>query len=463
MNSGFSALALSKELIKVVSELGYESPTPIQIQSIPLLLQGKDLIAQSKTGSGKTAAFTLPILEMIRPSLRQRDIQALILCPTRELCAQVAREVRKLGRKHPGLQVLILSGGMPMGPQYGSLERGVHIVVGTPGRVLDHLTRGSLDLRRLQTVVLDEADRMLEMGFQEDLEKILSRTPQERQTVLFSATFPGTIEVMSRAYQRTPVRITIENKSETTQNIEHAFYEVTPENKLQTLLWAISNHASESVIVFCNFKASVQEITEKLIRAGISAGGLQGDLEQGDRDRIMAKFRNQSLRVLVATDVAARGIDVKDLDLVINYELPPQPEIYVHRSGRTGRAGQSGLAISLYTLRESPKLQNIERYSKIKIERKSQPGVAAEATVQMTAQMKTLFIAAGRKEKMRPGDILGALTGQAGGLKGSDVGKIEIHDRFSYVAVSSEIADFALARLRDGRIKGKKFRIEAVR
>lgn len=228
MNSGFSALALSKELIKVVSELGYESPTPIQIQSIPLLLQGKDLIAQSKTGSGKTAAFILPILEMIRPSLRQRDIQALILCPTRELCAQVAREVRKLGRKHPGLQVLILSGGMPMGPQYGSLERGVHIVVGTPGRVLDHLTRGSLDLRRLQTVVLDEADRMLEMGFQEDLEKILSRTPQERQTVLFSATFPGTIEVMSRAYQRTPVRITIENKSETTQNIEHAFYEVTP-------------------------------------------------------------------------------------------------------------------------------------------------------------------------------------------------------------------------------------------
>jgi ATP-dependent RNA helicase DbpA len=466
MNSGFAALSLSADLLQVVGELGYSQPTPIQEQSIPLLLKGKDLIAQSKTGSGKTAAFTLPLLEKMRSSLARRSVSALILCPTRELCAQVAREIRKLGRKHPGLQVLILSGGMPMGPQLGSLERGVHIVVGTPGRVLDHLTRGSLQLQNIQSVVLDEADRMLEMGFQEDLEKILSFTPAERQTVLFSATFPNTIETLSRAYQKNPTRVTIESQPETAHAIEHVFYEVEPTNRLSALMGILGSKAYESVIIFCNFKASVQQLAQDLLRSGISAGGLQGDLEQSDRDRIMAKFRNRSLRVLVATDVAARGIDVKDLDLVIQFELPVQAEIYVHRSGRTGRAGKNGKAISLYSIRELPKLQNIERYAKIKITRQAPPTPTPsreQPQLDLSAQMKTLFIAAGRKEKMRPGDILGALTGEAGGLQGSDIGKIEIHDRFSYVAVSATIADMALERLRDGRIKGKKFRIEAVR
>lgn len=469
--SGFGALSLSSDLIQVVSELGYTAPTPIQAQSIPLLLQGKDLIAQSKTGSGKTAAFALPLLENLAPHLRRRQIRALVLCPTRELCAQVAREIRKLGRRHAGLQVLILSGGIPMGPQYGSLERGVHIVVGTPGRVLDHLTRGSLNLENIESVVLDEADRMLEMGFQEDLEKILSHTPPERQTVLFSATFPRTIEVMSRAYQRTPTRITIETEKESEPNIRHLFYKVEANSKLKALLSVIRAQASESIILFCNFKASVQELTQELIRNGMSADGIQGDLEQSDRDRIMAKFRNKSLRVLVATDVAARGIDVKDLDLVINYELPIQPEIYVHRSGRTGRAGMTGTAVSFYTEREEPKLLNIERSTNIMIEREPLPQTSAPRetpsstpfNAPFNAMMKTLFIAAGRKEKMRPGDILGALTGDAGGLQGSAVGKIEIHDRFSYVAVSAPLAELALERLREGRIKGKKFRIEAVK
>lgn len=463
----FRSLDLSADLLQVLQELGFEAPTPIQSESIPLLLKGKDLIGQAQTGSGKTAAFSLPILETL--ALKPRRIQALVLCPTRELCGQVAREARKFGRLKPGLQVLVLSGGAPLYPQLTALERGVHFIVGTPGRVLDHLQRGTLDLSSVKTLVLDEADRMLEMGFQDDMEKILSRMPASRQTVLFSATFPKTIEALSRKYQRDPARVTVAEKSQTVESIRQVAYEVMPESRLKALLWVLEKNKPESVIVFCNFKASVAAVARELIQAGVSAGALSGDLEQADRDRVMAKFRNRSLKVLVATDVAARGIDVENLSLVVNFELPIQPEVYVHRVGRTGRAGQSGLAVSFHSPKESAKLRAIEQYTSVSLFREKIPALESLDASKLTsavsgeAQMKTIYISGGRKDKVRPGDILGALTGDAGGFQGADIGKIEIHDRFSYVAVSAAIFERALQCLRDGRIKGRKLRIEAVR
>jgi len=464
--ASFSSLSISPSLVQVVEELGFQKMTPIQAQSIPLLLKGKDLIGQSKTGSGKTAAFTLPILENLK--LDGRQLQALILCPTRELCAQVAREIRKLGRRHSGLQVLTLSGGQPLFTQLGALEKGIHIVVGTPGRVLDHLNRRTLDLRHISSLVLDEADRMLEMGFQEDMEKILKEVPKTRQTVLFSATFPPSIGAMSLAYQKNPVRVTIEDEAHLASPIRQIFYEANSEVKFNGLLWLLEQNKPESSIVFCNFKASVIELARSLSKVGISVGSLHGDLEQNERDRIMAKFRNRSIRVLVATDVAARGIDVENLDVVFNFELPSQPDIYVHRIGRTGRAGKKGLAISLLNAREKGRISSIEKYTGIKFEEKTLAKLenldvnSFKNKIRQDAAMATLFISGGRKEKMRPGDILGALTGEAGSLQGADIGKIEIHDHFSYVAITKEISQDVLQKLRNGRIKGRKFRIELV-
>jgi ATP-independent RNA helicase DbpA len=469
----FNNTALSASLLEVVKELGYERMTPIQAQSIPLLLEGKDLIGQSKTGSGKTAAFGLPILEKIQ--LSDRRVQTLVLCPTRELCTQVAREIRKLGRKNSGLQVLIISGGQPMFTQVNALDRGVHWVVGTPGRVLDHLNRGTLDLRGVHTLVLDEADRMLEMGFQMDMERILKALPEKRQSILFSATFPKTIEGISRNYQKNPVRVTIQEQSDQVPQIRQVRYQVQPEVKLEALLWLIQQNKPQSAIIFCNLKATVTDLTNAMTRLGISVACIHGDLEQNDRDRVMAKFRNESIRFLIATDVAARGLDVKDLDAVFNYDLPSKADIYVHRIGRTGRAGQRGLAITLATEREEFKIKSIENYTKTPIETKTLPSLGANSTALLkkdfatdaqdlsAPKMQTLYISGGRKDKVRPGDILGALTGEAGGLKASDVGKIEIHDRFSYVALSKQVASMALQRLRDGRIKGRKFNIEPVR
>lgn len=455
-SAAFDSLDLSSSLLQVVKELGFEKLTPIQEQSIPVLLAGKDLIGQSKTGSGKTAAFVLPILEKL--GLQEKRLQALILCPTRELCTQVARETRKLARRHPGLQVIILAGGQPIRPQMDALKKGVHIAVGTPGRLLDHVRRKSVDLANVATVVLDEADRMLDMGFQEDMEEILKDLPEKRQTVFFSATYPDSIEEMSKAYQKKPVRVTVGDEQDLS-SIRQVVYET--DNKFKTLLWLLKENKPDSAIIFCNLKATVKELTDDLENAGLSAACLHGDLEQTDRDRVMAKFRNLSIRILVATDVAARGIDIEDLDLVVNFDPPAQQEVYVHRIGRTGRAGKKGLAVSLVLSREKPKIQQIEQFTGVKIKREVAGSV--ERLEVRDAAMVTLFIGGGRKDKMRPGDILGALTGEAGGLKATDVGKIEIHDRFSYVAVAKRIAAVALERLRNGRIKGRKFRIEPVR
>ena len=460
----FAALPLAPPLLQVLQELEFQALTPIQAQSIPVLLKGRDLIGQAQTGSGKTAAFALPILEKVQ--LPQRRVQALVLCPTRELCAQVAGELRRLGRRLPGLQVLVLAGGQPIKPQLSALEKGAHVAVGTPGRVMDVLERDALDTRQLATVVLDEADRMLDMGFREDMEHILGMTPSKRQTVLFSATFPPDIEALSQAFQKQPARVTVE-EAEAPPDIRQLVYEGAPEEKTALLLRILQHHQPASAIVFCNFKANVAEVKQALLDAGVSADGLQGDLEQRERDQVMAKFRNQTTRVLVATDVAGRGIDVEALDAVINFDLPMQPEPYVHRIGRTGRAGRTGLALSIATPRDERKLEAIEQATGVKLERASTDTLPTldprTHRVPLESAWETLYISAGRKDKMRPGDILGALTGEAGGLNASDVGKIEIHDHLAYVAVSRRVVKVALQRLREGRIKGRRHRIDWVR
>ncbi|RZA05466.1 MAG: ATP-dependent RNA helicase DbpA [Proteobacteria bacterium] len=458
----FSSLGLNRELLQVVAELGYTHATPVQAASIPALLSGRDLVGQSKTGSGKTVAFTLPILQSL--NLQTKKVQALILCPTRELCTQVTREIRKLGRRHAGLNVVTLVGGQPGKPQAMSLRQGPHIAVGTPGRVLDHLQRGALDLSSLAILVLDEADRMLDMGFQEEMEAILSEAPPARQTAFFSATFPESIEGMSAAYQKDPAHVKIAEDDSAKPAITERLYEVAEEDKLNALLGVLASSEAESAIVFCNLKATVADLADALAEAGVSAAGLHGDLVQEARDKVMAKFRNASLRVLVATDVAARGIDVAGLDLVVNFDFP-KPDTYVHRIGRTGRAGKEGLAASFLLPSEKYKLKGLAEA--LGRELTPEPLPMAEGPLEVKAEraqaaMVTFYIGGGRKEKVRPGDILGALTGDAAGLAGTDVGKIEIHDHFAYVAVAAAVAPAALSRLRDGKIKGRKFRVELV-
>ena len=471
MSSAFDSLPLLPALLAVVQDLGFEELTPIQAQSIPLLLAGKDLIGQSKTGSGKTAAFALPLLQKL--DLSQRELQGLVICPTRELGAQVARELRKLGRNLPGLVVLALTGGQEVREQARALEKGVHLAVGTPGRLLDHLQRRNLKVHAVATVVLDEADRMLDMGFAEDVGKILKALPKSRQTVFFSATYPATIRELSAKYQREPERISVVDADEAVPHTKELVVHVAPEQKLDALRWVLGQYPHDSALVFANLKLTVSEVARVLGSTRMSVATLHGDLEQLDRDRVMAKFRNGSTRVLVATDVAARGIDLEKLDLVVNFELPTQPEIYVHRIGRTGRAGQVGLAVSLCARSEQPRLEAIELYTGsalIPVERARTPPQAAVEKAKpaslrpaLDAKMETLRLAGGRKDKLRPGDILGALTGEAGGLSGTEIGKIEIHDRFSYVAVVKAATERAVKGLGTGRIKGKRFKVELVK
>lgn len=463
MATDFAELELSPALLAVVAELGFEKMTPIQAQTIPVLLAGRDLVGQSRTGSGKTAAFAVPILQRLQ--LEPREVSSLVLCPTRELSAQVAREIRRLGRRHPGLSVLVLAGGEPVGRQRGALEKGAHIVVGTPGRVLDHLRRRSLRVHRVGSVVLDEADRMLDMGFQEDMDQILRALPGQRQTVFFSATYPSSIAELCKIHQKDPVFVKIETEPEHAAEIRQLVVPAETEQKIGALCWVLATFPHESALVFANLKLTVAEIARVLSEAGVSADCLHGDLEQYDRDRVMAKFRNASTRVLVATDVAARGIDIADLDLVVNFDLPSQPEVYVHRIGRTGRAGKVGLAISLRTSREQGKVSAIEQLTgqsltltEREVVPRSDRGTIAKS-LERDAKMATLRISGGRKDKLRPGDILGALTGEAGGLDASDVGKIEIHDHFSYVAVNKSVSQDAQKSLSAGRIKGRKFNV----
>lgn len=464
MSVPFTTLPLHPALLEVLAEVGLHTMTKIQAAAIPLLLQGKDVMGQSQTGSGKTATFALPILQNLKMDMPR--IQALVLCPTRELCAQVAREFRRLGRKLSGLHVVVLVGGEPSFRQRAKLEQGAHIAVATPGRLLDHLYRHAVDLNDINCVVVDEADRMFEMGFDEQVDEIIKRLPDDRQTVLFSATYPRNIQNMAESYLRDPSHITVEDIAENAPDIEQYTHTVDTAGRIPALLQVLAQLNPDSTLVFCNQRLTVDDVVRALTDNGVSSAGLHGDMEQPERDRVMARFRNRSLRVLVATDVAARGLDIADLDLVVNLDAPPKPELYVHRIGRTGRAGKKGSAITFVSSRESARVNAIEKEigQTLKLWQAAAPtdsatNAQAKPALPQDARMETLYISGGRKDKVRPGDILGALTGEAGGLQSADIGKIEIHDRFSYVAVSKHIAERALKSLSEGKIKGKKFRV----
>lgn len=436
--------------------------TPIQAASLPLLLEGKDLIGQSQTGSGKTAAFIIPILQKIQ--VAERLPQALILCPTRELCDQVLRECRKFSKAVPGLQTVALVGGQPYPPQIQALQRGAQLIVGTPGRTLEHLKSGHAHFESLRTLVLDEADRMLDEGFSEEITSIIDSLPKARQTVFFSATFPESILSLSKRYQQNAEHITISQEAQASPQIEQFVYECENPEKVGTLIKILQRHLSESTLVFCRTKATVAEIGELLAKFKISSGVLHGDLTQIERDRATALFRNGSLRILVATDVAARGLDIDSLELVVNVDLPISPDIYTHRIGRTGRAGRSGQAVSIATAYEYPKVMEIEKATGVKMIRQSlgfenQLGLGRDF---QKTKMRTLLVSGGRADKLRPGDILGALTAGPSEIPAADIGKIEIHDRFSYVAIKSALAESALQKLRNSKIKARKFKIHFI-
>lgn len=452
-NSEFSSLNLSSALQDNLASLGYLQMTPIQAQSLPLVLDGKDLIAKAKTGSGKTAAFGLGLLAKL--DVNRLAVQALVLCPTRELADQVATEIRRLARTLPNVKLVTLCGGTPTAPQSATLSFGAHIAVGTPGRILKHLEQGTLALDDLKTLVLDEADRMLDMGFGEDINRVISHAPRDRQTLLFSATYPEGIAQMSRGVQRNPVEVSVESLHEDSA-IEQKLYEVPAGQRLDALTWLLSHYQPSSCVVFCNTKRACNDVADHLAAKGFSALALNGDLEQRERDQVLVRFANGSATILVATDVAARGLDIKELGAVINYELTYDPEVHVHRIGRTGRAGQQGLALSLYQPNEAQRVNFIEEYQQAPIPQGDLAGIGRDIKP-IAPQMVTLSIDAGRKSKVRAGDILGALTGE-GGIAGADVGKIQISEQYSYVAVKRQVASAALKRLQEGKIKGRSYR-----
>ena len=454
-NLAFSTLALPPDQLTNLSSLGYLEMTTIQAEALPLALAGKDLIAQAKTGSGKTAAFALPLLTKLNP--RDFGTQALILCPTRELASQVASEIRRLARYQQNIKVVTLCGGQSIGPQIGSLEHGAHVVVGTPGRIKDHLRKKTLSLGRVNTLVLDEADRMLEMGFIDDIEAIIGETPDNRQTLLFSATYPDDIGSLSGRFQSSPERVSVESLH-SDQQIDQQFFVCQKSERLESLVKLLAHFRPPAAVVFCNTKQLVREVCAYLNETGIHAEALHGDMEQRDRDQVLIQFKQLSCSILVATDVAARGLDIDDLPAVVNFELPRNAETYVHRIGRTGRAGKEGLAISLFADSERYKLQSIGDYLKRELAFEAVAAVTVRGEKMPLPAFVTLCISGGRKEKVRAGDILGALTGEAG-ISGNAVGKITVTDYSAYVAIARNEADKALGRLLNGKIKGRKFKV----
>ena len=434
--------------------------TPIQAQSLPPILGGKDVIAQGKTGSGKTAAFALGLLEKL--NVKQFRVQTLVLCPTRELADQVAKEIRRLGRTIHNIKVLTLCGGMSFGPQVGSLEHGAHIIVGTPGRVEEHLRKETLKLDNLTTLVLDEADRMLEMGFQPSLDAIVEYLPSQRQTLLFSATFPDQIESIATRIMTKPVMVQVESTHDKSTIQQHFFKVVDDKQRMTALRLLLMKYKPESTVVFCNTKRDAQDVADELVGYGFSAVALHGDLEQRDRDQTLVRFSNRSASVLVATDVAARGLDIEALDAVINYQLARDTEVHIHRIGRTGRAGSKGIACSFYADKEHYKVVMLEDYLDRMIVSEALPSVNLLDKPVFQAAMETLQIDGGKKQKVRPGDILGALTGD-NGIPGAAVGKINIADNWAYVAVSRDVHKQALQKLGQGKLKGRSFRVRLIR
>lgn len=518
----FDELGLSEQIIKAVTEMGFEEATPIQSKAIPVVMSGKDMIGQAQTGTGKTAAFGIPALEKVDP--KNKHLQEIILCPTRELAIQVAEEIRNLSKFMHGVKVLPIYGGQDIVKQIRSLKAGTQIMIGTPGRVMDHMRRKTVKFEHVHTIVLDEADEMLNMGFREDIETILKEIPEERQTILFSATMPKAILEIARTYQKDAQTVKVVKKELTVPNIDQFYYEVKSKNKEEVLSRLLDIYAPRLSVVFCNTKRMVDELVSALQGRGYFAEGLHGDLKQSQRDRVMNSFRNGKTEILVATDVAARGIDVDDVDAVFNYDLPQDDEYYVHRIGRTGRAGRQGKAFSFVAGKEVYKLKDIQRYCKTKILAQPIPSLndvkntkvdkvleklsniieeedlssmitiienrvneedytsmdIAAAFLYLALGDKTeeeqaksfdfgntgaeegmvrLFINIGKKQNVRPGDILGAIAGESG-MPGKLVGSIDMYDKYTFVEVPREYASEVLKAMENAKIKGKNINIE---
>ncbi|MDH3347221.1 MAG: ATP-dependent RNA helicase DbpA [Desulfobulbaceae bacterium] len=446
----FSSLPLAKEMLHNLKELGFNAMTPVQAETLPHIFNNCDVIAQAKTGSGKTAAFGLGVLNKL--NVKKFRVQSLILCPTRELADQVAKELQRLARAIHNVKILTLCGGAAFGPQYGSLLHGAHIVVGTPGRVLQHLEKKNLSLADLDTLVLDEADRMLDMGFIDEIKRVIRYVPEKRQTLLFSATYPDKIMDLSSAIQKNAINVQTISAEQPNQITEY-FYEVDYDDKLAILIKVIAHHQPQNILVFCNTKAEVQVVAADLSAAGIDALAIHGDLEQYERTDVLVRFANKSCSVLIGTDVAARGLDIKELEMVVNYDLPQDEVTYTHRIGRTGRAGKEGLAITLYTNQQAPVMaayrNETRRFSDI-------DSLKDVADFTLVPPNRTIVLEGGKKDKLRPGDILGALTGEAG-VEGKYVGKIDIYDRQSYVAIANNVVAKAYSYLEKGKVKGRNF------
>jgi len=517
----FEDLHLSKEIQKAVTDLGFEEATPIQYQAIPSILEGKDVIGQAQTGTGKTAAFGIPTLEMVDPE--SRKVQAVILCPTRELAIQVAEELKKLSKYKKGIEILPIYGGQPIERQINGLRKGVQIIIGTPGRVMDHMERRTLKLDTVKIVILDEADEMLDMGFREDIEFILKKIPEQRQTILFSATMPQAILNLAKKYQKNPEFIKLVHKELTVPSIEQFYYEVKEQTKPEVLSRLIDTYDLKLSLVFCNTKKRVDELVGHLQARGYLADGLHGDMNQTQRDRVMSKFRKGAVEILVATDVAARGIDVEDIEAVFNYDVPHDEEYYVHRIGRTGRAGRAGRAFTLVVGRDIYQIRDIQRYAKTKITFQEVPSVSdveeiktnlllekvkesidgghlgkyinwverlieeeytsldiAASLLKMVmgedgkespAQkedfrdtgaapgMVRFFVNVGKKQKISKRDILGAIKEETG-LSDRVIGDIDVFDKFTFVEVPVEYAQDVQDAMQDIKIRGKNITIE---
>lgn len=521
----FEEMGLSEEIQKAIRYMGFEEASPIQAKAIPAMISGIDLIGQAQTGTGKTAAFGIPILEKVDPKLKK--LQAIILCPTRELAIQVADEIRNLSRYMHGIKVLPIYGGQDIVKQIRSLKSGTQIVIGTPGRVMDHMRRKTMKMDFVHTVVLDEADEMLNMGFREDIEFVLSGVPEERQTVLFSATMPKPIMEITKKFQNNAKVIKVTKKELTVPNIEQYYYDVKPKKKEEVLSRLLDIYSPRLSVVFCNTKKQVDLLVNALLGRGYFAAGLHGDMKQEQRDRVMQGFRTGKTEILVATDVAARGIDVDEVEAVFNYDLPQDDEYYVHRIGRTGRAGREGRAFSFVSGKEVYKLKEIQRYCKTKIYAQKVPSLNDVANTKMenilddvervieqedldmminaieervnnsefTAMdmaaaflkiccgmtednknteendwefgdtgagedgMVRLFINIGKKQRVRPGDILGAIAGESG-MDGKLIGTIDMYDKYTFVEVPREYAREVLNAMKNVKIKGKTVAVE---
>jgi len=521
----FEELDLNPAILKAIEEMGFEDMSPIQAKAIPLILEGKDVVGQAQTGTGKTAAFGIPLLMKIDP--KDKSLQAIVLCPTRELAIQVAEELRKLAKFMHGIKVLPVYGGQEISKQIRSLKTGVQIIIGTPGRVMDHMRRKTIRLDDIRMVVLDEADEMLNMGFRDDIETILGQVPEQRQTLLFSATMPQPILDIAKTYQKDAQMVRVVKKELTVPKIEQYYYEVTPKNKEEVLSRLLDMYNPKLALVFCNTKKQVDELTGALQGRGYFAEGLHGDMKQQQRDRVMNKFRNGKTEILVATDVAARGIDVDNVEAVFNYDVPQDDEYYVHRIGRTGRAGREGKAFTLVTGREIYKLKDIMRYCKTKIKARQILSIndvtsvkagkildkasvliqdedlgrmisiieervnnedytsleLAAAFLKMALGndsykeedetsviddfgdtgaeegMVRLFINLGKNQKVKPGDILGAIAGETG-MPGKLIGSIDMYDKYTFVEVPREYASEVIQVMKTAKIKGKSINIE---